>query len=88
MELTMTKTTSTDWNPEQDLTALLDALTQELLTASERDIAAWRNEMGKQAGDMVQQVRRLIVAADADTFVPSISDFVGRGLRAYVARNQ
>jgi hypothetical protein len=87
VELIMTKGNLTDWNPERDLSVLLDALTEELLTASERDLAAWIGEMGKEPQEMVLETRRLVAAADTGLAVPPVLNFVDRGLRAFVARN-
>jgi hypothetical protein len=83
----MTKSNLTDWNPERDLSALLDALTEEILTASDRDLATGIGEMGKESQDMVPEMRRLVAAADTDLAVPPVLNFVDRGLRAFVARN-
>jgi hypothetical protein len=83
----MIKSNLTDWNPERDLLALLDALAEELLTTSDRDLAAWIGEMGKEPQDIVREMRRLVAAAETDLAVPPVLNFVDRGLRAFVARN-
>lgn len=83
----MTKTTSTIWNPEEDLTLLLDALTEEILSATDRDVAPCRADKEILAKDMIQEVRRMISAADADLFAPPLSHFVGRTVRTHITRN-
>jgi hypothetical protein len=80
----MTRSRLTDWNPEQDLSVLLDALTEELLAVADRDLTAG---IGKEQQDVVRDMRRLIAAADTDLVVPPASNFAGRTLRAFVARN-
>lgn len=76
----------TDWNPEHDLAALLDALTAELLTAADHEVTPYLREPGDDDG--AQLVRRLIAAADADFAVLPVSRFTTPGLRAYMTRNQ
>jgi hypothetical protein len=84
----MTKRTMTDWNAEQDLAALLDGLTAELLATPERDIAVWLHEAGETAAHTAQPMRRLVAAADAHRIAPHVSIALAAGLRALVARNQ
>jgi hypothetical protein len=84
----MTKRTMTDWNAEQDLAALLDGLTAELLATPERDIAAWLHEAGETTAHTAQPMRRLVAAADAHRIAPHVSIALAAGLRALVARNQ
>ena len=62
----------TDWNPEHDLAALLDALTEELLTAVDHEVAPYLSETGDGEAEAM---RRLVAAADAG-FVPPLSHFV------------
>jgi hypothetical protein len=42
----MSKSAWSDWEPEQDLAILLDALTDELLATSDREVAAWLRDVG------------------------------------------
>jgi hypothetical protein len=83
----MNKIGSIGWDPERDLAVLLDALTAELLTASDRQVALSVRETGGQPDMMVREMHRLMAAAEADVAVPPASGFTSPGLRAYVARN-
>ena len=84
----MTERISTDWLPEQDLDALLDALTSELLAASEHEISAYVHHDADERQDEIESVRRMIAAADAEAALLPVSLFKAPGLRAYLARNQ
>jgi hypothetical protein len=75
----------TDWNPEHDLAALLDRLTEELLTAADHEIAPYLSGTGDGAAEAM---RRLVAAADADFVVLPVSGFVTQGLRDFMTRNQ
>jgi hypothetical protein len=79
---------SNGWNPEADLAALLDALTEDLLAASTRDIDALARVTGVPPDRVAHQARRLIALAESDLIVPSAAEFSTPGLRAYIARNQ
>jgi len=84
----MTERTKTDWNAEQDLTELLDALTAELLATPEHDVAAWLRETGKAVEATAESMRRLVAAVDAHCVAPHVATALAAGLRALVARNQ
>jgi hypothetical protein len=84
----MTKPTMTDWDAEQDLAALLDDLTAELLAVPDGDIAAWSHAAGEPVQDTAQAMRRLVAAADANRIAPYMSIVVAAELRVSIARNQ
>jgi hypothetical protein len=85
----MTKKTIRDWNPDRDLTALLDGLTEELLAASDHEIGAWARQESAKARTAVRAMRRLVkAAADSDLGAPRVSNFVVPGLPAHLTRNQ
>ena len=84
----MTNPTVTDWDAEQDLAALLDGLTAELLAVPEGDIAALLREAGEPVEASAQSMRRLVAAADAHRIAPHVSSALAAGLRAAMARNQ
>jgi hypothetical protein len=84
----MTDRLVTDWDPEQDLAALLDGLTEELLAAANHEIAPYLDEAAEERGEGADAIRRLIGAADASLAALPVSGFVAPGLRAYVSRNQ
>ena len=73
----------TDWNPQYDLAALLDGLTEELLTAPDHEVAPYLSEAGD--GE-TEAMRRLVAVADAG-FVPPLSRFAAPGLRDFMTRN-
>jgi hypothetical protein len=75
----------TDWNSERELAALLDGLTEELLTAADHEVAPYLSETGD---DAVEAMRRLVAAADADSVVLPVSGSVTQGLRDFMTRNQ
>lgn len=84
----MTERITTDWLPEHDLEALLDALTQELLASSTHEASQdFHHDADARHGE-AETVRRLIAVADAELAVPPASSFKTAGLRAYLARNQ
>jgi hypothetical protein len=78
----------TDWDAEQDLAALLDGLTAELLATPEHDIAAWLSAAGEPVRDTAQPMRRLVEAADANRIAPYLSIVAAAELRVSIARNQ
>jgi len=78
----------TDWNAEQDLAALLDGLTAELLAAPEHEIATWLREAGAHTEATAQPMRRLVAAADAQRIAPHVATARADGLRPLIARNQ
>jgi hypothetical protein len=84
----MTGIGSTGWNPEHDLDVLLDAFTQDLLAASDRDVAMLVRQTGVPMDAVVQDMRRLVAAAETGPMVPPVADFASPGLRAYITRNQ
>jgi hypothetical protein len=84
----MTRRTMTDWNAEQDLAALLDALTAELLDTPKHDIGAWLRETGAQVEVAAQRMRRLVAAADSHCVAPHVATARAAGLRASIARSQ
>jgi hypothetical protein len=55
-----------NWNPECDLAALADALTEELLEMPDRDVVGSLHGTGEDAQHAVTAMRRLIAAADQD----------------------
>jgi hypothetical protein len=75
----------TDWNPEHELAALLDGLTEELLATADHEISPYLSETGD---DAVEAMRRLVAAADADFVVLPVSGFITQGLRDFITRNQ
>jgi hypothetical protein len=79
---------SNDWNPEADLATLLDALTDDLLAASARDVDSMARVTGVPPSTVAREVRRLIAVAEADLIVPPAAEFSTPGLRAYIVRNQ
>lgn len=62
-----------DWTLEQDLAALLDALTAELLAAPDSEVESWLRESGPKGRAAVEAVRRLATAAASDAELPSIA---------------
>ena len=84
----MTERGMTDWNAEQDLAVLLDALTVELLATPEYDIAAWLRQAGEPVEATAESMRRLVAAVDAHRIAPHVWTALAAGLRASIARNQ
>jgi hypothetical protein len=84
----MTKRAMINWDSEQDLASLLDALAAELLATPERDLAAWLQEAGEQGRDAVEPMRRLLAAMDAHCSAAHLSVLHGTGLRVSITRNQ
>ncbi|WP_158816526.1 hypothetical protein [Methylocapsa sp. S129] len=85
----MTKKVMKDWNPERDLTALLDGLTAELLAASDQDIGAWAREEGAKSHPAARATRRVVkTAVEADLDAPPVSHFIVPGARLPFTRNQ
>jgi hypothetical protein len=82
----MSEKTITDWRPEEDLTGLLDALTEELFIVRDDEIAACTREMGEACGDVAQAMRRLVAAADAELMLPPVSNFAAAALRIHPPR--
>jgi hypothetical protein len=78
----------TDWNAEQDLEALLDGLTAELLAVPDHDLAAWLRETGKPLEATAQPMRRLVAAVDAHCVAPHVPTALADVARASIARNQ
>ncbi len=84
----MTRSGTTNWDPEQELAALLDGLTEELLGAFDHEIIRSLDETDGDRQDKVDAVRRLVARAEGNVGVPPVSRFVAFGSRADVARNQ
>ncbi len=84
----MSKIRSGGWNPEADLAALLDALTEDVLAASARDVDALARVIGVPPDTVARELRRLIAVAECDLIVPPAAEFSTPALRAYIARNQ
>ena len=84
----MSERITTGWLPSQDLTALLDALTEELLASPDHEVPAELHDGADERGEAAGLVRRLIAAADAEAAPLPTSFFKNPGLRAYVTRNQ
>jgi hypothetical protein len=84
----MSKVRSNGWDPAADLAALLDALTEDVLAASARDVDALARVTGIPPETVAREVRRLIAVAESDLIVPPAAEFSTPGLRAYIARNQ
>jgi len=78
----------TDWNAEQDLEALLDGLTAELLAVPNHDLAAWLNQTGEPVEVTAAPIRRLVAAVDAHCVAPHVATALAAGLRASIARSQ
>jgi hypothetical protein len=55
----MTDRLVADWNPEADLAALLDGLTEELLAAANHEIAPYLDEAAEERGEGADAIRRL-----------------------------
>ena len=84
----MTERAMTDWNAEQDLAALLDGLTAELLAVPDHDLAVWLNEPGAPVEVTAAPIRRLVAAVDAHCVAPHVATALVAGLRASIARSQ
>jgi hypothetical protein len=75
------------WNWEQELAALTDAFASELLAAPDDEVAACLHEIGPKGRHVIEDVRRLISAADADSDEAPVSNFVAAGSPAYLTRS-
>ncbi len=84
----MTERITTDWLPEQDLEALLDALTLELLASPDQEVSTHYHRDADRRHDEAETIRRLVAAAESGSALPAASLFKTPGLRAYFARNQ
>jgi hypothetical protein len=62
-----------DWNPRRDLDRLLDALTDELLTASAEELLAALIAARRQPQTMIGETRRLVQAAEGDSRTPGLA---------------
>jgi hypothetical protein len=69
--------TRADWNPERELAALLDALSEELLAAPDRDVVGSLHGTGEDAQHAIATVRRLIAASDQDPTRPPVPCVAG-----------
>jgi type II secretory pathway predicted ATPase ExeA len=74
-------------SPEQALAALLDAAAAELMAASEREINVCLDEAGAEGRDVIETMRRLVSAAEADSNPTSVSAFYIQGLRDHLTRS-
>jgi hypothetical protein len=79
---------SSGWNPEADLAALLDALTEDVLAASARDVDTLARLTGVPPDTVAREMRRLIAVAESDLIMPPAAGFSTPSLLAYIARNQ
>jgi hypothetical protein len=84
----MTKKTLRDWSPEQELAALLGALSAEVLAASDDEVRACLHAAGAKGRNSIETVRRLASAADVDSDAASVSNFVVAGLPVHLTRSQ
>jgi hypothetical protein len=84
----MTKGAMKNWNLEQALTSLQDALAEELLAVPDHEIEAWLREAGPEGDRAVDAVRRLANAAEANSDRLRFSNCVVRRSRAHPIRNQ
>lgn len=78
----MTRPRMIDWRPDRDLDSLLDALTEELLAAPDRDFVS----VGPPS-DVPDTVRRIIAAAESDICRPHGAASPGSVLRAFISRD-
>ncbi len=76
------------WSPEQDLAALLDAMSEELLAAPDREVRAALREAGEDPDEAARFMRRLLADADTRAVVPPAADLAARARRVMVARMQ
>lgn len=67
----------TDWHPEQELSVLLDALTEEILAMSDRDVVAAPRSQREEAPQAAQEMRRLIAAAESGPNTPLALESIG-----------
>ncbi|MGD0103934.1 MAG: hypothetical protein ABSC06_07830 [Rhodopila sp.] len=89
----MTESRATNWDPEQELAALLDGLTQELLGAFDYEVSGYEvsgypGETADGRQDKAEVVRRLVAAAKARAGGPAVSQFVVPGSRVHDVRNR
>ncbi len=83
----MTGSRMTNWNPEQELAALLDSLTEELHRAFDHEISGYRGEPADQRQDNADAVRRIVAAAEAASGVLPVSPYIAPGLPHRAMRN-
>ena len=83
----MTGSRMTNWNPEQELAALLDSLTEELHRAFDHEISRYRGEPADQRQDKADAVRRIVAAAEAASGVLPVSPYIAPGLPRRATRN-
>jgi hypothetical protein len=67
----------TEWHPEQELTVLLDALTDEILTMSDCDAALAPRSQKEEAKQAAQEMRRLVAAAETGPNTPLAPGSIG-----------
>jgi hypothetical protein len=63
------------WNPEQDLIALLDALTEEVLATPESAFFESLRDIGEDPDEPIAEMRGLVAESGTDSAVPSIVGF-------------
>ncbi len=78
---------TTSWDPEKDLTRLLDELTDELMAAPDHEVMPYSEEINGAHHDQADAVRRVIAAADGEFVVLPVSSFIAPGLRTLTTRN-
>jgi predicted DNA-binding ribbon-helix-helix protein len=76
------------WNPEQDLTALLDALTDEVLATPESAFFESLHDIGEDRDETIAEMRGLVAESEIDSAVPSVVGFASRWSLAPGARVQ
>jgi hypothetical protein len=83
----MTQAPLKSWNPEQELTALLDILSEELLAVPEADLAAWCRETGDRHRDQIAALRNLTMSADTGLGMASVPGGEAPGPRNPITRH-
>jgi hypothetical protein len=54
----------TDWHPDEELSVLLDALTEEILSMSDHDMAVGMRDQRESVKEAAQEMRRSVAAAE------------------------
>lgn len=83
----MTGSRMTNWNPEQELAALLDGLAEELLGAFDHEVSGYPDEPADQRQDKADAVRRIVAAAETASGVRPVSRYMTPGSPGCAARN-
>jgi hypothetical protein len=76
------------WNPERDLTALLDALTDEVLATPESAFFESLHDIGEDPDEPIAEMRGLVAESGIHSSVPSVVGFGARWSVAPGARVQ